>query len=149
VSDLESRLSAPCIVRHSNDLLQAIRDRVEALNTTHSAIENLSGLQQGYLTKIIADPPPKRISASIMFLLLQSLGLRVTLSVDPEWKDRYGHRLEKRKLDRVFRKRAGMRAGYAALEAMPPDMRCVAVRRGGRNRMRQMTPAGRSAMGGS
>ena len=100
MSDLESRLAAPRIVRHSDELLRAIRDRIEQLGTTHASIEMVAGLQQNYLTKITADPPPKRMSLWTAFLILEALGLQVSLSAAPDWAERYGHRLEKRRLVR-------------------------------------------------
>jgi hypothetical protein len=67
VSNLESRLSAPRIVRHSDELLQVIRDRLAELGTTHNSIEETGGLQLGYLTKVISDPPPKRMGLFVAF----------------------------------------------------------------------------------
>jgi len=139
LSNLADRQSAPRIVRHSDELLRAIRDRIES-------VEAVAGLQLGYLTKITADPPPKRLQTWTMFLLCEALGLQVTLSVDPYFAERYAHRLDKRRLIRRVNKEAG-RFGRLVLEAVPPDMRLVRNRRGGHNRMRRMTPAERSAFG--
>jgi hypothetical protein len=82
---------------------------------------------------------------------LEAIGYRVELTINPDFAERYGHRLEKRKVVRTqaVRRRPGNRPGigYQALAAMPPDMKFVARRRGGRNRMRRMTAEQRSAFG--
>lgn len=78
MSNLESRLSAPRIVRHSDELLQVIRARIAELGTTHNSIEETRGLQLGYLTKVISDPPPKRVGLFVAFLILQTLGCSFT-----------------------------------------------------------------------
>jgi hypothetical protein len=146
VSSPDDRLSAPRIVRHSGDLLRVISDRINALETTHACVEEISGLQLGYISKIVGPDPPKRLSTWTSFLLLEALGLQVTVSLDPRFAERFADRFEKRKVVKAVRKQAGI-FGRQALEAMPPDMRLVRNRRGGRNRMRQMTPAERSAFG--
>jgi hypothetical protein len=148
LSNLKDRLAAPRLVHHSDELLQAIRNRISELNTTHQAVESLAGLQNGYLTKVIGSPPPKRMSLWLAFLLLEAIGLELRISVAPDFAERYKHRLDKRKVVRTkaVSKQAGL-FGRQALEAMPPDMRLVRNRRGGRNRMRRMTPEQRSAFG--
>jgi hypothetical protein len=131
-------------------MLAAIRNRISELKTTHASVEAVSGIQSGYISKVASDRPQKRVSLFTTFLLLEALGLQVTLSIAPSFVERYGHRLDKRKVVRTkaVSKQAGL-FGRQALEAMPPDVRLVRNRRGGKNRMRRMTPAQRSAFGKS
>jgi hypothetical protein len=87
MSSLSDRLSAPRVVAtvaDHNQLLTAIRRRVEELGLSHETVEHLAGLQSGYLSKVIADPPPERMSPFTQFLILGAVGLRVKLEEDPQ-----------------------------------------------------------------
>ena len=142
MSDLESRLSAPRIVRHSDDLLRAIRDRIEQLNTTHASIEAVAGLQSNYLTKVVASPPPKRMSLWTAFLVLEAIGLQVSLSVAPDFAERFGHRLERRKLVR-----AKARIRRKARKPPPPDFLQHRSRLGGFARKQKLAAERLSEIG--
>jgi len=109
LSNLADPQSAPRVVRHSGELLAAIRDRIAELNTTHAAVESVSGAQLGYVSKCVGDNPPKRISLWLALLLLQTLGLEITLTPAPNF-ERFAYRLEQRKL---VRKEARKARGFA------------------------------------
>ena len=66
-------------VEHSEQMLKAIRTRVEELNISHETLDHLAGLQSGYAGKILCNPPIKRMGAFTLFLVLQALGLSVVL----------------------------------------------------------------------
>jgi hypothetical protein len=114
LSNLADPQSAPRVVRHSGELLAAIRDRIAELNTTHAAVESVSGAQLGYVSKCVGDNPPKRISLWLALLLLQTLGLEITLTPAPNF-ERFAYRLEQRKLVRKeARKARGFAPGFPA-----------------------------------
>jgi len=98
------RLSAVfATVNDHNALLAATRRRVDELELPHQIVEDLAGLQSGYLSKVLADPPPKRMGAFTSFLILQALGLDMQLVENPQAMERLRPRFEKRKLRRKIR----------------------------------------------
>jgi hypothetical protein len=88
-------------------LLRAVRDRVAELGITHETVDAVSGLQSGYTSKLLADPPIRRMGPIILFLVLQSLGMTVSLIDDPIGLSSLRHRLTPRKVARRFDHRAG------------------------------------------
>jgi len=86
MSTLNDRLAAPRIVRHSGELLDAIRQRIAELETTHASVEEISGLQLGYISKITGPKPPKKVTLYIVFLLLQALGLEINLTISSDFQ---------------------------------------------------------------
>jgi hypothetical protein len=144
VSNLEDRLSARVVatVSDHNELLAAIRRRIEELELSHETVEYLAGLQSGYLSKVIADPPPKRTSPFTQFLILQALGLRVKLEEDPQLIEKIRQRWSKRKL------RKSMRTAVSIdrVIELPPDFMRRISRMGCEARMRKLTAARRSEL---
>lgn len=140
MSNLQSRLSAPRIVRHSDELLNVIRDRLVELGTTHNSVETESGLQLGYLTKVISNSPPKRMGAYIMFLICETLGLQLSVSIAPDFEKRMAHRLEQRRLSRkhVFKK---------AGKKLTPDVLIHRSRLGGQARAKKLSAERLSEIG--
>jgi hypothetical protein len=128
------------VVRHSGELLQAIRDRIESLGTTHASIEAVAGLQSNYLTKVTASPPPKRMSMWTAFLVLEAIGLRVELSVAPDFEERFAHRLEKRRLVRRPMRPAGR------IVELTPDFYKRISRIGNDATSRKLSPERRSEL---
>ena len=104
MSNLADRQSCPKVFATGIDtdaaLVSAIRARLDALNVPHSVIEALAGIPSGYLSKVCAVPPPKRMGAYTMFLILSALGLTVSLSEDPALMEWLGPRYQKRQLGR-------------------------------------------------
>jgi hypothetical protein len=97
------RFSAPRIVATCNDhngLLEAIRRRIAELGVSYETVNELAGLPGNYLTKIISDPPPKRMSPFAMFLVTQALGLDVQLVENQQLIEKLSKRWTKRKLRR-------------------------------------------------
>ena len=120
MSSLSDRLTAPRVVAtvgDHNQLLDVIRRRVEELNVSHEVVEAIAGLQSGYLSKVLADPPPKRMGPFTWFLILGALGLDVQLAENQQAMERLRPRLEKRKL---VRKRIRAKEGIIELT---PDFR--------------------------
>jgi hypothetical protein len=104
LSGIESRLSAPHVVAtvsDHNQLLEAIRRRIQELGLSYEVVNDLAGLQENYLTKVISNPPPKRMSPFTQFLILQALGLRIKQEEDPELIEKLRGRWTKRKLTKT------------------------------------------------
>ena len=126
MSGIEDRLSAPRIVRHSDELLRVIRDRLVELQTTHNSVESESGLMSGYLSKVTTNPPMKRMGLYVAFLILQTLGLQLHVSIAPDFEKRMAHRLERRRLSR---KHVSKKASKE--KKLPPDVLVHRSRLGG------------------
>jgi len=55
------------VVDHHEALLAALRHRVEELGLTLETVENIAGLPVGYASKVLSDPPVKRMNAFTWF----------------------------------------------------------------------------------
>jgi hypothetical protein len=139
VSSYEDRQTARRVCRHSDELLAAIRQRVDELQTNYLSVEAVSGIQLGYLTKVTANPPPKRMGLHVCFLILTALGLQVELTEAPDFQ-RYAQRLERRKLTR----RPGRITGRS--KKCAPDFYAYISRLGNEARSRKLSPERRSAL---
>jgi hypothetical protein len=146
VSNLADRLAAPspdfgfAVVDDHNKLLAAIRRRIAELDVSYETVEYLSGIQSGYLSKITAEPPPKRVCPFTWFVVLRALGLRVRLEEDSDLVEKLRPRWTKRKLT----KKAKL-AAPSIIELTPDFMRSIA-RRGGYARAQKLDGARRSAI---
>jgi hypothetical protein len=104
---------ALAIVTNYEQLLQAIRNRRDTLLVTHHTLDALSGLPDGYVSKLLCDPPMKHLGAISFGSVLGVLGLRLVVEVDDEALAKVRARLVKRK--RPIRPKAG--AAPAAVSA--------------------------------
>jgi hypothetical protein len=110
LSNLADRLSAPspdlayAVIGDDAELLAAIRQRIDELGITHQTLEAISGVTDGYISKVVGSPPQKRISIYTVLLLIEALGLEVRLFERPDLVERYRHRYVKRKLARPSKK---------------------------------------------
>jgi hypothetical protein len=73
------------------DLLAAVRERMAELQLSHLSVDELSGVQVGYSSKIIG-PRPSRTFGPVSFSIFGALALRVTVEVDEEQAERMRHR---------------------------------------------------------
>jgi hypothetical protein len=106
---------ALAIVTNYDQLLQAIRARRDALLITHATIDVLSGLPDGYASKLLCDPPMKHCGAVSLGPVLGVLGLRLVVEVDDEALAKIQSRLVKRKRPlRPKRQAAATRAAVTA-----------------------------------
>jgi hypothetical protein len=143
VADAAPRVVAT--VRHYAELLQTIRDRVAELEITHETLDAVAGLQSGYASKLLSNPPIKRMGAFTQFIVLQALGMKLQAIEDPEQLARVQSRLVKREVPR--RPLPGKGRHTAIKYEIGPDLLRLMQIRGGRNRMAKMTPKQRSAFG--
>jgi hypothetical protein len=106
LSNLADRLSASsadfayAVIGDDAALLGAIRQRIDELGITHQTLEAISGVTDGYVSKVLGNPPQKRIQLYTVLLLIEALGLEIRLFERPDLVERYRHRYVKRKLAR-------------------------------------------------
>lgn len=109
-------------IDHHNALLTYIRQRIEELNLNYATVEELAGLQSGYLTKVLAEPPPKRLGWEFGFYVLTALGVKIQLAVCPKLIEIYSKRWTARRMRKPARSAPGVFVGtqdfYKALGRM-------------------------------
>jgi hypothetical protein len=71
------------LIRTEADLLEAVRARIRELDVTHATVDSISGMADGYTSKLMAGM--KGIGPKSWPLLAGALGLALRLDVDPEW----------------------------------------------------------------
>ncbi len=111
----------PRIIASREQLLQVVRDRRDELDLSHDTLDGITGLQGGYVSKLLADPPVRGFGEMSLQAVLDALGLRIGFAVimeDPDRADRVRDRWKPRK-----RRPNGKTAAAAA----PPEtLWCVA-----------------------
>lgn len=65
-------------------LLSALRARVVELNITHANLDDVSGIQSGYASKLLANPPIKTLGLMSLGSVLGALGLKLLVVEDAE-----------------------------------------------------------------
>jgi hypothetical protein len=92
------------VARSRAELLQVLRDRRDELNISHSLIDALGGLPDGYAGKLLAPEPVRGLGPMSLGTLLGALGLgivEVTIVEDPAqieaMRDRWRPRKRKRR----------------------------------------------------
>ena len=110
------------VVDDLQSLMAAIRRRIDDLGITLETAEHIGGLQSGYLSKMLGNPPLKRASPWSWFIALQSLGLRVALVEDSEAAARLGKKWERRKARKPVLSAPGT---PRAIELAPDFMRRI------------------------
>lgn len=110
--------------------LKLVRARVAELGITHETLDAVAGLQSGYASKILCDPPMKNMGPFTMFMVMEALGMQVALLHDGEAYDRVKSRLVRR-----LRPRQLNGAKHTAITiSLGPDFLRQIGRKGGRNR---------------
>jgi hypothetical protein len=74
------RIIAEC--REYFELIDALRARFQELKVTSLSIEEVAGIPAGYFNKAIAAMPRKRLGIHTLLLLMQVMGLRLSVVVD-------------------------------------------------------------------
>lgn len=77
----------PRTVSTREQLLQVLRDRRDELNIAHTTIDAISGLPEGYVSKVLAPQPIRNIGPTSLRALLGALALgivRVVIVEDEE-----------------------------------------------------------------
>jgi hypothetical protein len=84
------------VIRSYDELVKVIRARVFALDTTIDAVNELGGLPDRYLSKILGPGRPKHFGPLSLTVTLQALGLVLIVAEDSEQLDRVRSRLTPR-----------------------------------------------------
>ena len=130
------------VVDHHEALLDALRRRVAELGLTLETVENIAGLPVGYASKVLSDPPQKRMNAFTWFLVAQALGLRMVLEEDLELAEQMRGRWRKRHNKKPIHSQPrivqftpdqlrlmGRRGGFATAARLTPEQRQANARR--------------------
>jgi len=91
-----ARTMAPTEIHDYAGLVAALRARKEALDVSFSLLEHLSGLQNGYISKLLSPRPSKRLGQLSLDCLLAVLGLKLVVQEDPEAMAKLSGRLTPR-----------------------------------------------------
>jgi hypothetical protein len=83
-------------VRSWNDLHAALRARAESLNVSRLVLDELSGLQSGYASKLLAPVPMRHFGRVSLGAMLGALGLKLVVQEDKEALARIAGRLVRR-----------------------------------------------------
>jgi hypothetical protein len=83
-------------VRSWNDLHAALRARAESLNVSRLVLDELSGLQSGYASKLLAPGPIRHFGRVSLGAMLGALGLKLVVQEDKEALARVAGRLVRR-----------------------------------------------------
>ncbi|MCK1652251.1 hypothetical protein IVA88_12490 [Bradyrhizobium sp. 149] len=110
------------MIADREQLLQVVRDRRDELNLSHETLDAISGLQNGYVSKLMADPPMRGFGEMSLQALLDALGLRIAFAVIMEDPDR-AERVQARWRPR---KRRPTNAKTATPTQPPETLWCVA-----------------------
>jgi hypothetical protein len=71
-------------VRNCDELVAVVRARVAELNITHANLDDVSGVQSGYASKLLSDPPIRRFGPMSLGAVLGGLGLKLLVVQDEE-----------------------------------------------------------------
>src|SRR5262245_40784535 len=120
------------------DLHHAMRARAEELEVSRQTIDDLAGLQDGYASKLLCDPPVKRLSWDFAAIILPALGLKLALLEDQDALAKLQHRMTRRR----------GRSVRVALGLSPQDraraLHLEQCRRGGEQRAAKLSARRRS-----
>jgi hypothetical protein len=86
------------LVHDEADLLAAIRARLDELETTYAGLDAAAGLPDRFASKLLCDPPMRRISSMTLWLILPALGYDIGLIHNADALNRVKGLLSKRKL---------------------------------------------------
>jgi hypothetical protein len=130
------------IVRDYDQMLNVIRAHIESLNISRATIDYASGTQSGYAAKVFGPKPLKRMGPTSMPLILEALGLRLAVEIDPEATARITSRMAKREVSNPVR---ALPWGKARSRVVSKRWVRRIAREGGRARALALTPKQRSA----
>lgn len=85
------------VIREYEELRQALCARRDQLNVTHGTLDELSGLQAGYVSKVLAPKPIKHLGPTSLGPLMGALGVTLLMVEDTAQMERIRARLLKRR----------------------------------------------------
>lgn len=129
------------IVTDYGSLHAALRARAEELRISRADLDDLAGLATGHVSKILAPRFSKVLGPTSFGLILQSLGLRLRVEVDPEQSAKLASRWGRRNEKYVVRDRASP-SDQIVIKLSRAKMRKLASL-GGKARAAALSPAKR------
>jgi hypothetical protein len=97
-----------------DELQAALHQRAEQLDVSRETLDGISGLQNGYAAKLLADPPIRGLGRISFAALTGALAVRIAVIEDTEALERLRPRLDRRETGQV---RNGNRARARAAVA--------------------------------
>ena len=136
----ERRLGEIC---DYDGLIAAIRARMRELGVTNETIDSITGLQSGYVGKLLAPSRIKNLGSMSFGVMLQSLGMKLIAVEDKKTSEIMRSRwTQRKKAHPIF---------LHAIARMPPRATWLFTSRSGRKaakaRAEKLSPAERSAIG--
>lgn len=126
-------------IRNWDDLPAAFRAAVQSLNVSHEVLDTVSGLQPGYVSKLLAPVPVKGFGKMAFDLLLGATGKMLVMVDDPAALERVQTRLTKRDETRMPKfKNLSMHSTVVHFKISLRKMRQKG-RKGGENSRKNMT----------
>ena len=140
-------LTPLAIVRDYGELHLAMRARKNSLQISNETLANLSGMHDGHVNKMMADPPSKKMGIVAFGNILQALCLKLLVVEDVEMRARLATRMIKR-AEKQVRDKSIRSKGSAAdviLQKTRHDMRKMGVN-GGHARWNGLSKKARRAI---
>jgi hypothetical protein len=125
-------------LENSDDVVAALRARMEYIGASFGLVEQLADLSEGSLGKYLAPLQVKRLTVASLLRISQTLGIRTLFYVDPKLVARMKPLWTKRDARRVRAKRQ-VPIGQAQLRRLLPAVASEMGARGGRARMAKLT----------
>jgi hypothetical protein len=130
--------------------IEALRARCDQLQISRSALDHVSGLQDGYSAKLLAMPQPqtsmRTLGKTSFDLLIPALGIKLALVEDEVVTSQLRSRLDVQNRDEAQVRSASIKASKNS----PPGLRSVFMhaiaRLGGHARARKLTAERRIAI---
>jgi hypothetical protein len=89
-------MTEPIAIRSIADLQVALRQRAEQLDVSREWIDAIGGLSAGHSSKLLCEPPTKRMGLMSFNTMLATLGVKLIMVEDPEQMDRIRPKLQPR-----------------------------------------------------
>ena len=141
MSDPDTNGAGGPIVRDTDELIDALASRREALGLSNEALEDIAGLAPGHVSKLLGPMRAKRPNLATLDVLLGALGVSFQLIEDPAKMALMKGLWEQRQAGAVR-----SRVGRAIRRALPPYVTAAEKgRMGGKKRWEGSSPEQRSA----
>jgi hypothetical protein len=86
------------LVRDEDELLAAIRGRLDELGVTYDVLDRVAGLPDRFSSKLLCRPPARHVSALTLWLVLGAVGYKIALVHDEDALAKVKGLLSKRKI---------------------------------------------------
>jgi hypothetical protein len=137
----EVRSPGDLVVADPGALLDALKARQGELDLSNATVEAIAGIAEGHLDKVIGPSRQKSPSLTMLFALMESLGLSVVLVRDPAGALKIGHLWKSRDRKKV----RNTLLGKTTLKRARPLILSELARRAGRARWAGLSKEERSA----